>query len=167
MYLRCLFFLYFPKSKPLSPLTRTTVALTGLLTPTLFFFTLKKFFFKVSAALGCCTQTFYSCGEQGLFCSCSPELCVPVAALVTARAPGHGAPGVVACGLDAHGVFLDQGSDLSPLHWRAASQPWTRREAHLHPLSQSRHSFSAQQPSQPGPAAPLLDSLGWFHVGIR
>lgn len=64
-------FLYFPKSKPLSPLTRTTMALTGLLTPTLFFFTLKKFFFKVLAALGCCTQTFYSCSEQGLFCSCS------------------------------------------------------------------------------------------------
>ena len=37
-------FLYFPKAEPLSPLTRTTVALTGLLTPTLFFFTCKNFF---------------------------------------------------------------------------------------------------------------------------
>lgn len=50
-------FLYFPKSKPLSPLTRTTVALTGLLTPTLFFFTRKNFFSEFLAALGCCIQT--------------------------------------------------------------------------------------------------------------
>ena len=62
--------LYSPKSKPLSPPSSTAVALTGLLTPTLFFFTLKKFFSRFWLRR-VAAQTFSSCGEQGLLCSCS------------------------------------------------------------------------------------------------
>lgn len=133
-----------------------------------FFLYIKKIFFsKFWLRWVAAHRLSIAAASRGFSVAAVPELCVMVAALVTARAPGHGATGVVACGLDAHGVCLDQGPNLSPLHWQAASQPRTSREAHLHPLSQPCHSFSSRQSSQPGPAAPLLDGLGWFHVGIR
>ena len=98
--------------------------------------------------------------SRGFCVAAVPELCVVAAALVTARAPGHGATGAVACGLEAHGAFLDQGSNRSPLHWQAASQPLDQQGGPLTPTLAASSSFSARQPRQPGSAAPLLGGLG-------
>ena len=148
-------FLYFPKAEPLFPLTRTTVALTGLLTPTLFFFTCKHFFSRFLAALGCYTQTL-AVASRGFSVAAVRELCVAVAARASQQGPGRGAAGVVARGLRGCGS-RDQGSNLCP-PYRQPPKPWASREARLYLLLQP-HSFSTRQPRQPGSAAALLDGL--------
>ena len=82
---------------------------------------------------------FSSCGEQGLFCSCSAwtSHCGGFSCCI-AWALGHVGSGVVAPRLwgtasvvvahelscsKACGIFLNQGSNPCPLHWQVGSYP--------------------------------------------
>ena len=76
------------------------------------FFPLKSFYLLiylvlVALSLCCCTQAFSSCGEVGSTLRCGLWASVVVARGLTCSA---------ACG-----IFLDQGSNLCPLHWQADS----------------------------------------------
>lgn len=98
--------------------------------------------------------------SRGFCVAAVPELCVVAAALVTARAQGTEPQALWCVGLRLTGPSWTRRQTGVPRTGRQPPNPWTSREAHLHPLLQPRHSFSAQQPRQPGSAAPLLDGLG-------
>ena len=71
---------------------------------------------------------FSSYGEQGLLFSCSPQASSHWGGFPSCRAwaLGHVAFIVVVHGLSypaAHGIFLEQGSNLCPLHWQVDSYP--------------------------------------------
>ena len=77
--------------------------------------------------LHCCLQAFCSCGEQGLLSSCDKRTYHCGAfSCCGAQALGALASVVVVHGLScsvACGIFLDQGSNLCPLHWQAGYYP--------------------------------------------
>ena len=78
------------------------------------------------AALGlCCCSAFSSCGEQRLLFIAMLKLLVRVASYSRAQALEHRII-VVVHGLGCPqnvGSFLDQGSNLCPLHWQVDSEP--------------------------------------------
>ena len=68
--------------------------------------------------LYCCSRAFSSCSEWGLL--------VAVAHLAEQTTGSRDASAVVAHGLSssaAHGIFLNQESNLYPLHWQVDSYP--------------------------------------------
>ena len=92
-------------------------------TETVFFF-LYKFIYLFMAVLGlhCCMRAFSSCGEWGY----SSLRCAGFSLrwLLLLRSTGSRHAGFSSCarGLSccaACGIFLDQGSNPSPLHWQA------------------------------------------------
>ena len=87
-------------------------------------------FFKIiyilaGLRLHCCAQAFSSCSQLGLLSSWVRWASHLVASLVCrAQVLGVQASVVVARGLSCPvtcGIFLDQGSNLYPLHWQADS----------------------------------------------
>ena len=72
--------------------------------------------------LRCCVRALSSCSEQGLLSRCTHWGASPAA---EHRLQSTGSV-VVADGLscpEACGIFLEQGSNLYPLHWQADSEP--------------------------------------------
>ena len=80
---------------------------------------LLKFYVFILAALGlhCCTRAFSSCGHQELVFAAVLGLPIVVASLVAEhRLYEHRLSCSAACG-----IFPDQGSNWSSLHWRVDS----------------------------------------------
>ena len=82
-----------------------------------------SFFFLAALSLHCFTWAFSSCGKQWLLSGCSAQasLCFSCCGAWTL---GAWASLVVVHGFScsmARGIFLDQGSNLCPLHWQVDS----------------------------------------------
>ena len=83
-------------------------------------------FYLFLAALGlhCCAQAFCSCSERGLLFIVVCGLLIAVASLFAEHGIQRGGSVVVVLVLScsaACGIFLDQGSNLCPLHWQEDS----------------------------------------------
>ena len=77
---------------------------------------------------------FSSCGERGLLLIVEQRLRALEGLVFAARGLGS-ADSVVAPGLsgpEACGIFLDQGSNSRPLHWKTDSYPLAPQESSLH-----------------------------------
>ena len=95
-------------------------------------YSLNIFIFGCTGSL-CCMQAFFSCNKQvllsgcgGLASHCSGFSLWSMGSMCTAS--------VVVCGLRcsvACWIFLDQGSNLNPLHWQADSQQLDHQESLL------------------------------------
>ena len=98
-------------------------------------------------SLPCCEWAFSSCREQGLLSSCGTRAphcggcscCSDRALGLRLFLVRHGLSCPAACG-----IFLDQGSNLCPLHWQVVLNHWTTREA---PLTFSSPAFQPLTPS--------------------
>ena len=80
--------------------------------------------FLVVLGLDCCAQAFYSCGKWGLLSSCRVQTSCSGFSCCGAQAVCTWASVAVACRLScpvACVIFLDQESNLHPLHWQADS----------------------------------------------
>ena len=84
------------------------------------------FFFLTELSLHCFSQAFSSCGARGILCSCGvwASYCRGVSHCRT-QALGVQTQKLWCIGWincpKARGIFLDQGSNLCPLHWQADS----------------------------------------------
>ena len=84
-------------------------------------FLILYFFFAV-LSLHCVARAFSWCGEQGLLFSGSAQPFLRGGLSYGAQARGINASVAAVHGLIypmARGIFLDQGSNLCPLHWQA------------------------------------------------
>ena len=80
--------------------------------------------------LHCCVQAFSSCDKWGLLFLETLGLLFAMASLVV-----H----TLSC-FEACGIFLDQGSNLSPLHWQLVSHPLYHQGSPICKLSNNGHS---------------------------
>ena len=88
--------------------------------------------FMSALGLHCCFRAFSGCSEQGLLFIAVHRLFTVAASHVAEHSLGAKASVAVELGLNcfvACGIFVDQGSNLSPLHWKQILNYWTTREA--------------------------------------
>ena len=89
-----------------------------------FFLNLLIYLFLAVLGLRCCTRAFSSWGERGLLFVAMHGSLTAVASLVAEHGVSSTGSVAVAHRLScsaACGIFLDQGSNLCPLHWQADS----------------------------------------------